>query len=117
MWTPETKSVKRTSLDNEQRLAKVLEFRCTPGSGNRDWPGSKGDGSHSFFMFECKETVKASIRVAAVDVKKLVDEAAVVGKAPALVMSAYGLPDPIPKDWVAVPASVFRFLLERLSED
>jgi len=85
---------------------------CTPGSGNQGWPGAKGDGSHPRFMFECKETKHASIRVAARDIAKLVREAAVVGKEPALVMSAYGLPDGLPKDWVAVPAEVFRSMLE-----
>lgn len=114
MWDEDDRTVKERSLDNEERLAGEIGFTCTPGSGNQPWPGSKGDGLHPVFMFECKETQRKSIRVAAADVGKLVREAAVIGKEPALVMSAYGLEAPIPQDWVAVPAEVFRWLLSQL---
>lgn len=116
MWDDDTRSTKAKSLANEKRLAAEVGFTCTPGSGNTEWPGAKGDGSHPLFVFECKETKHRSIRVAAADVQILVDNASVVGKAPALVMSAYGLPDGIPKDWVAVPAETFRWMLERMEK-
>jgi len=65
------------------------------------------------FVFECKETKHARISVGEREVAKLCRQAGTVGKDPALVLSIYSLPDPIPKDWVAVPAHVFRSLLEK----
>lgn len=115
MWDAEPDGVKRKSLDNEKRLSEKIGFKLTPGSGNREWAHMKGDGIHPLVMFEAKETAKGSISIAARDVGKLCREAATVGKEPAIILSAYGLPDPIPKDWVAVPASFFTELL-RLAE-
>ena len=111
MWNAEEKSSKKTSMENEKRLSKEIGFELTPGSGNQHWPGGKGDGTHPNYMFELKETKHARISIGARDVGKLCREAAVVGKDPVLVLSAYALPDPIPKDWVAVPAQVFRYML------
>jgi len=112
MWNKETLSPKKKSLKNEKRLSEEVGFRLTPGSGNRDWPGMKGDGSHPEFMFELKETQKPSIRVSESVVAKLYREAGAVGKDPVLVLSAYGLTDPLPKDWVVIPVETFRKLLE-----
>lgn len=106
MWEHEP-SVKETSLKNEKRIAKEIGFNLTRGSGNTPWPNAKGDGSHPQIMFECKETQKATLSISQKVLAKLCREAGTVGKEPALVMSAYGLPDPIPKDWVAVPMSFF----------
>lgn len=103
-------------MQNEQRLAEEIGFTVTPGSGNQPWPGGKGDGSHPVFMFELKETVKDRIGVNSKVLGKLCREAGAVGKDPALCLSAYGLPEPIPQDWVAVPAAVFRYLLSKLEE-
>lgn len=116
MWDAPEKSVKRKSLENESRLAQEIGFELTPASGNQPWPGGKGDGSHPLFMFELKETKHARITIAERDLAKLCREAATVGKDPAIVLSAYGLPDPIPKDWVVVSADSFRSLLERAAQ-
>lgn len=97
------KSIKKTSLDNEKRLSEEVGFRCTPGSGNQKWVSSKGDGSSSDFLYECKETKKRNITIKGDDIEKIVKEAAIVGKTPAIVFSVYGLMDNIPKDWVAIP--------------
>ena len=116
MWG-EAISPKTKSMRNEARLAKAIGFDVTPGSGNQPWPGGKGDGKHPLFMFELKETQRASLSVSERAIAKLCREAANVGKDPVLVMSAYGLSDPLPKDWVAVPAEVFRYLLQRLEDN
>ncbi len=116
MWDDDSVSPKRKSLQNEKRLSKVIGYTCTPGSGNTKWLLSKGDGFSDHFMFECKETKSKSIRVSSKDVGVLVENAARAGKLPALVMSAYNLPDPLPKNWVAVPASVFQWILSVLEE-
>lgn len=114
MWTAPELSPKARSIQGEERLSEMIGFVCTPGSGNKDWPGAKGDGAHPIFMFECKETKRNSIRVAGKDIQKLVAEAAMAQRYPALVLSAYGLPGVVPKDWVCVPAEVFRWMLDHL---
>ncbi len=111
MWEASDPSVKEISLKNEQRLADEIGFDVTPGSGNTPWASKKGDGSHPDFMFECKETNKARIAIGLRDIAKLYREARNVGKEPAIVLSAYGLPDPLPKEWVSVPVEVFAELL------
>ncbi len=116
MWSEAPISVKKRSMNNEHRLAEEIGFDVTPGSGNQPWPGGKGDGSHPKFMFELKETQKDRVGVTSKILAKLCREAGAVGKDPALCLSAYGLPEPIPKDWVAVPAPVFAYMLKLLEE-
>lgn len=116
MWDLEV-STKKKSMENEARLSEEVGFDLTPGSGNQHWPGGKGDGSHPMFMFELKETKHQRISISTKDLAKLCREAGTVGKDPAVILSAYGMPDPIPKDWVAVPAGTFRYLLSKVSED
>ena len=115
MWSEEISS-KATSMKNEERLSETVGFKQTPGSGNRDWPSLKGDGSHPRFMFELKETQRANISVGERVVSKLYREASNVGKDPVLVLSAYGLPDPLPKDWAVVPIDIFMMLLKAFEE-
>lgn len=104
-------SVKEKSLRTEARLADEIGFVTTPGSGNQHWPSGKGDGKHPVFMFEIKETDKGSISIGSRDIGKLYREASNVGKEPAIILTARGIPDPIPKDWVCVPSEVFTDML------
>jgi len=115
MWT-KILSHREKSDKNERRLADELGFSLTRGSGCTAWPLAKGDGSHPRIMFECKETASASLSLGKRVVQKLCKEACAVGKEPALILSVYGLPDPIPKDWVVVQASFFKELLDGLSD-
>jgi hypothetical protein len=112
MWNEEVESVKSTSLKNEKRISKRLGFKLTPGSGNQDWASKKGDGTTAEFVFELKETVKNRFTITPDVLAKLWREAKTVGKNPALVISMYGLEDPVPKEWVAVPMEVFKEFLE-----
>lgn len=105
------KSVKRTSLNNEKRLSKEIGFKCTPGSGNQKWVSSKGDGNSEEFKYECKETKKRNLTIKGDDIEKIVKEAAMDDKYPAMVLSIYGLKDNIPKDWVVVPAEVWKGMI------
>jgi len=107
MWDAEEPSAKAKSMGNEKRLSKALGFRLTPGSGNTPWVSVKGDGVTSEFMVECKETKGSKIIVGIDILTKLCNEAARAGKDPVLVLSAYGIPDPIPKEWVCFPLGVF----------
>ncbi len=113
MWTTEEVSVKKKSLNNEKRISKKLGFTLTPGSGNQAWPSRKGDGVTDEFVFELKETIKDRFTITPDILAKLYREAGTVGKHPALVLSMYGLEDPLPKEWVAVPMDVFEELVER----
>jgi hypothetical protein len=114
MWEGDLRSQKRRSLDNEKRLSEEIGFECTSGSGNQPWALGKGDGKHPQFMFECKETSRASITIKERDISKLVKEARTAGKDPVLILSAYGISDGIPKEWVAVPTEVFKGILSQV---
>lgn len=109
MWETEKSSVKKTSLKNERRLSLELGFDLTPGSGNTRWITRKGDGNTSRFMVECKETKGKRLVISEEVLTKLCREASAAGKEPLLVVSVYGLAEPLPKDWVIIPA----FLLEK----
>jgi Holliday junction resolvase len=117
MWDDPEENQKQKSLKNERRLSKKLDFKLTPGSGNRVWPGDKGDGQTKRFMFECKETKFPRISVGENDLLKLVSEANTAGKEPVLVLSIYGMSEFIPKDWVAMPADVFKWLVDEAGVD
>lgn len=112
MWNSEPESVKSTSLKNEKRLSKRLGFKLTPGSGNQAWASKKGDGFTKEFLFECKETQKDRFTILPDVLAKLHREAGTVGKHSALIISMYGLTDPVPKEWVAIPMEVFEELIE-----
>lgn len=116
MWSDSEESVKQKSMRNEQRLADEIGFETTPGSGNTPWASKKGDGSHPEFMFELKETEGSRIGIGVRDIGKLNREARNVGKEPAIVLSAYGLPEPIPQEWVCVTKEMFIELLQAYDE-
>lgn len=110
MWVEKEPSVKRKSLNNEERLSEDLDFKLTPGSGNKSHPTHKGDGQTKRFVYELKETEKDSLTLSYKVLSKLYREASIIGKDPVLVMSLYGLPSPLPKDWVVIPIDVFNKL-------
>lgn len=113
MWEErEPDPVKTKSLRNEKRLSKKLGFKLTPGSGNQAWPSRKGDGNTSKIMFECKETERDRFTITPDILSKLCKEAGTIGSSPALVISMYGLQEPIPKEWVAIPIEVFNELTQ-----
>lgn len=117
MWGEEKETRRKPlSQEQEQRLSSEVGFRQTPSSGNQPWVGSKGDGQTSRFVFELKRSKGDSIGIGFFDVAKVSREAYTLGKEPALVLTADGMPEPIPRDWVAVPAGVFRQMMEELGE-
>lgn len=112
MWNDEPVSVKKRSMMNEKSIADYLGFELTPGSGNQDWPSKKGDGSNGPFRFEMKETTSSRISVNESVIGKICQEARATSQTPVLILSAYGLPDPYPKRWVAMPIEAFRALVQ-----
>jgi hypothetical protein len=104
-------------MRNEKRLAEEVGFATTPASGNTPWASKKGDGSHPEFMFELKETEKARIAIGLRDIGKLYREACNAGKEPAIILSAYGLPKPIPQEWACVPVEMFAEMLKAYDKE
>ena len=118
MWEErEPDPVKTKSLKNEKRLSQKLGFKLTPGSGNQDWPSKKGDGVTKEFVFECKETERDRFSLTPDVLGKIYREASTTGKNPVLVISMYGMPDPIPKEWAMVPIEVFNELTQGDRDD
>jgi hypothetical protein len=114
MWSKEESSTKQKSMDSERRLADRFGFETTPGSGNQAWPSKKGDFGGERFMVEHKETKGPRISINAGVVGKLCREASAVGKTPVLILSAHGLPEPIPTEWAVLPVAVYDELLQLL---
>lgn len=64
-------------------------------------------------MIECKKTDKKSIRIEGAWLGKITREAMAAGREPALEFEIQGCEDPLlEREWVAVPMSVFKRLLE-----
>ena len=118
MWDEEEPdSPKAKSQKNEARLSEEVGFNLTRGSGNQPWPFMKGDGQTKSMMFELKETEAARIVIGTNVISKLCREARSVGKDPVLVLSAYGMPEPLPKDWVCVPVELFHQLVSHQEDE
>lgn len=117
MWDEEKETGRGVlSRRQEERLAGEVGFSRTRGSGNQLWVGSKGDGQTSRFVFELKRSKENVVSVGFSVVAKVVGEAYALGKEPALVLTADGMPEPIPRDWVVLPAGAFRQMMEELGE-
>ena len=112
MWEKKEQSVKRKSLDNEKRLSQKINFQLTKGSGNQPYISKKGDGKTERFVFECKETKSNILKVEGVELVKLWGNAIKAGKDPILVLSIYGICEPVPQDWVAMPVELFNELIK-----
>lgn len=119
MWSspPEATDRKTLSTKQEERLAVELDTNLTPGSGNQPFPSQKGDAQEDEFVMEMKRVKGASITVDAHIIGKVYREAMMLGKHPVLLLTCDGMPDPIPKDWAIVPASLFRSLFPKENDD
>jgi len=108
---------------HEKDTAKALGGRCQPASGSKD--GFKGDvrgvsTQLTEFLVECKRTEDQSLRLQARWLNKITTEAGLT-REPALAIQFE--PDVLRRltepgqitaepDWVAIPRSVFRRLLD-----
>lgn len=105
-----TYNVKKKSKKQEQRIAKQIGGKPTPGSGAFD--GHKGDVTHDRFLIEAKRTDKQSLSVKKAWLDKIVAEAYQAGKNPALsiqIGERTGCFDT--EDWIMMPLSVFNKLI------
>ncbi len=101
-----------TPTAQENRVARKVDGKRQAGSGASDY--AKGDVDAKEFLVECKKTEKGSLRVTKKWLNKISLEANGVQKWPALAIEIQGGPDEpmCDRDWVAIPARVFRKLTE-----
>lgn len=115
MWDAPPAPTDRKSLSQKQetRLSQELDVDLTRGSGNQPWPRMKGDAQEKRFVHEMKRIKGENIVVGPGVVGKVCREARMLGKDPVLVLTVDGMPEPLPKDWVVIPASLFRELFPK----
>lgn len=104
----------------EARVAKIVGGKKQRGSGSSIY--AKGDviqksgEAHdmSKFLIECKQTIHASLSVKGAWLDKISKEAIAAGKEPALAIEIKGMTSNVAeRDWVAVPMSVFKRLVDK----
>lgn len=101
-----------TPKAHEDRIAKAVGGRRVPGSGSSMF--AKGDVNEDSFLIECKLTEAGSLRVKQSWLEKITSEAEAQGKMPALAIEIQGGDRRLAeRDWIAVPRSVFRRLLDK----
>ncbi len=100
------------SVRHEQRLAKDLSSRTTPNSGATPFVGAKGDLQDDQFVWQAKLTKQSSLSLGSGVLMEVSRQAAALNKHPALALTLEGLPDPLEKDWVVIPAHVFKEMKE-----
>jgi hypothetical protein len=110
---------KGKSRKQEKRIAELIGGRIQPASGatKRDlWKGTshstKGDVCETDFLIEAKRTDTQSLHITGEWLFKIQAHADMSAKLPALAFEIGGYPLLQEKDWVAVPASVFKKLLK-----
>lgn len=107
------KQKKSRSKKYERRAAKAIggSRHAMSGAGERQ----KGDLSNELVVAEHKYTGKASLSLKREWLEKVSIEALAVGKTPAFAFTFTDWDDAklVPKDWIAMPASFFRELMER----
>lgn len=106
---------KKKSQVQEKRIAKELGGKTQPGSGCFDH--FKGDVKLDDYLIEAKRTDKNSITVKAEWLSKIDHEAINVGKTPALVIEIGGMNGFTENEWIAIPMSEFKKLLEKVEEN
>lgn len=101
-----------TPTAQENRVAKKMGGKRQRGSGSSIY--AKGDVIQEDFLIECKKTIHASLSVKGAWLDKITKEAMAAGKEPALAIEIQGMESThSERDWVAVPMSVFRRLVDK----
>jgi hypothetical protein len=106
---------KKKSQVQEKRIAKELGGKTQPGSGA--FEHFKGDVKLSDYLIEAKRTDKQSITVKAEWLSKIDHEAINVGKIPALAIELGSMNGFTENEWIAIPMSEFKKLLERFGRE
>jgi hypothetical protein len=104
---PKKGTVRDESVKTEKRLSKELGARTQPNSGAGYRKNSKGDLTDDDFLYEVKETEKATLRLGFDVVEKIHFEARSIGKIPVLVMVVKSMDASVPREWVMLPKQDF----------
>jgi len=97
-----------TGILAEKKAAKRVSGNLKPASGAL--PGAKGDFELPEFLVECKSTENVSMSIKLSWLHKIMREACIVGKSPALevmFVTANGTPRQS-GDWVMIPAQLWK---------
>lgn len=105
-------SNKARSNAHEERLEGVVRSKRTPNSGARPEISKKGDLQDDLFVWQAKLTEKDRFTITSDVLVELKRQSSLLGKFPAMAITIEGLPSHLEKDLVAVPASVFREMLD-----
>lgn len=103
-------SKQKKSQKHEARIAEVVGGKTQKGSGSKDF--HKGDVKSIELLIENKMTIKDSISVKKSWLVKIFRESSSSGRIPAIALAFEQMPDIVPRDWIAVPAVVFKMLME-----
>lgn len=103
-------SIKEASKKNERKTAKKLGGNVTPGSGA--FEGHKGDIKLDDFLLEQKETSNKSIQILIEHLLKITREANSTNKTGCMVYKFLETPPNMEKEWVLIPLSSFKELIE-----
>ena len=106
---------KSRSVKHEKRLEGVLDSKITPNSGALPNISFKGDLQDGLFVWQAKLTQNDRFTITSDVLVELKRQASLNSKWPGVAITLEGLPDHMEKDWVAIPASVFRELLSHYS--
>lgn len=101
---------KDMSNEHESRIADRIGGKKQRGSGAVD--GHKGDVRAPELLIEAKMTSKESISIKKEWIIKISKEAAAYAKIPALAIAFDEMPVIADKDWIAIPMSFFKRLME-----
>lgn len=109
-WSQREETPRERSKKQEKRAARMNGGRVQPASGALDF--YKGDVDLGAYLLECKTTQRLSFSVTRELLKKISDEARVVGKKPGFMVSfENGMMKA--EDWILIRVSDFKGLLEK----
>jgi len=113
MWDEEESKVNRhRSQRQERRVAKEVRGTVTPNSGATPFGSKKGDVQTEGLLIEAKLTNKDRFTVTESLIRKVNREAYKAGKKPCMVVTLEALPNHVEKDWVLMPLSVLKEIME-----
>lgn len=110
----EEDGVRKKSQRQESRVASTMGGRVQKGSGAVRL--YKGDIKTPELLIEAKRTDKGSLSVKREWLEKISKEAESYGKVPALSIEFADMPKLVEKDWVAIPASFLKRLMDVFAE-
>lgn len=105
----------RQAASGALRSGAPLEYETSGVRRGRSY--GHGDVKLDNFLLDAKRTRMGAIAVAVEWLRKISHEAAMKGKIPGLSLEWERLPDHVERDWVLIPASALRDLLERKKEE